>query len=362
MAQINRPVETIRTSGAEGLLEITIDGELEGSKGADHEETGADTRVRAPDAELLADLDQAGSGALAGSTLGLVDLAKHGVGRLGDDGGSETSGKTRAKVDNGLHAVGEVLLGEDTESSLSDLLVDDELGHGVGDPRYQCEQKGLGDSILATKNGSLLLEEDRSESGVESTDTLSLEHLGETTNQAIGIGGFGDETDTGGLERAEGDVGEELGGTGRGEVDTGSVVGGSLVAEEVDRLLLEELVSTELERTLEEVTGEGRADTGQESTSALGLDDLAETTDHAIVVGRGVELDAGLDAVFISALVTIETIESLLGHKWAHIYPLWPSRRRIRQQENQHQKYGRKCSRHSFRRRSRSKARTHQRV
>lgn len=57
----------IHTSG--GIL--TIDGELEGSEGADHEETGTDTSVRALKAELLGDLDETGSGGLAGSTRGL---------------------------------------------------------------------------------------------------------------------------------------------------------------------------------------------------------------------------------------------------------------------------------------------------
>ena len=62
-------------------------------------------------------------------------------------------------------------------------------------------------------------------------------------------------------------------------------------------LLLEELVTSELEGTLKEVTSKSRTDTSQESGSALILDDLAETADHAPVVGGRVELDTGLDAV-----------------------------------------------------------------
>ena len=147
------------------------------------------------------------------------------------------------------------------------------------------------------KGGDLLLEADRTETSVESSDTLVLQHLAETTNETVGVGRLRDETDTGGLERAQGDIGEELGGGGGGEVDGSAVVGGGLVAEVVDALLLEELVSTELQGALEEVTGEGRADTSQEGTSTLILDDLAETTDQTAVVGGGVELDASLDAV-----------------------------------------------------------------
>lgn len=261
--------------GAQSLLEITIDGELAGSQGSDHEETGTDTGVRATETKLTGDLDQAAGGALTGEALGLVDLGEHGVGGLRNESGGETSNQTRAQVGSGLHAVGERLLGEGAEDSLRDLLEDDELGHGVGD----------------------LLEQNGSEAGVESTDTLVLEHLGETANETVGVGGLRDETDTGSLERAQGNVGEELGGGRGGQVDGSPVVGGSLNAQAVDELGLEELVTAELEGTLQEVTGEGRAGTSQKSASALILDDLAEAADETAVVGNGVELDTGLDDI-----------------------------------------------------------------
>ena len=146
-------------------------------------------------------------------------------------------------------------------------------------------------------NPNLLLEQDGTETGVEGTDTLVLQHLGETTNETVGVGRLGDETDTGGLKRAEGNIGEELGKTRRGQVDGSTVLGGGLVAESGDGLLLEELVTAELQGTLQEVTSEGRADTGEKGASTLILDDLAETTDQTAVVGLGVELDTGLDAV-----------------------------------------------------------------
>lgn len=151
----------------------------------------------------------------------------------------------------------------------------------------------------------LLLEQDGSETGVESTDTLVLQHLGETANETVGIGRLRDETDTGSLERAEGNVGEELGGGRGGQVDGSAVVGGSLKAELVDELGLEELVTTELESTLQEVTGKGRANTSQESASTLILNNLAETTDETAVVGSGVELDTGLDAILQKENVSV---------------------------------------------------------
>ena len=144
---------------------------------------------------------------------------------------------------------------------------------------------------------NILLEEKGTETTVEGAEALLLSDLGEATNEAIGEGGLGNETDTGGLKRAEGEISEELGGGGGGEVDGGAVVGSGLVAEKANGLLLEELVTTELQGTLEEVTGEGRAGTSEESASALVLDDLLEAADETAVVGGRVELDAGLDAV-----------------------------------------------------------------
>jgi hypothetical protein len=53
--------------GIEHFLQVAVDGELTGGKGADHEQTGTKTGVRATNAKLLRDLDQTGSGTLARS-------------------------------------------------------------------------------------------------------------------------------------------------------------------------------------------------------------------------------------------------------------------------------------------------------
>ena len=144
---------------------------------------------------------------------------------------------------------------------------------------------------------NLLLEQKGTKTTVEGGEALLLEDATEARDKAGSEGGLGDQADTGGLKRAEGEISEELGAGGGGKVDGGAVVGSGLVAEEANGLLLEELVTTELQGTLEEVTSEGRAGTSEESASALVLDDLLEAADEAAVVGLGVELDAGLDAV-----------------------------------------------------------------
>jgi len=63
------------------------------------------------------------------------------------------------------------------------------------------------------------------------------------------------------------------------------------------------LVTTELESTLEEVTSEGWANTGPDSSGALLTNDLAESGEHALVVLQRVELDSSLDARQMSASV-----------------------------------------------------------
>lgn len=255
-------------------LDVTVDGELTSGQSTNHEQTSTNTTVATTETEFLGDLDQSASGALTGETLGLVDLGQHSIGGLRDNGGSETGNQTRTQVDDSLGSIRGSVLVDRSVDGLGDLLVDDELGHGVRD----------------------LLEQDGTETAVESTETFRLRDLAETRDETGGEGRLGHETDTGGFEGAEGNVGEEFSGSGGGEVDGGSVVGGGFVTELVDTLLLEELVSTKLESTLQEVTSEGRADTGQQSACALVGNDFSETSDHAIVVRDGVELDSGLDA------------------------------------------------------------------
>jgi hypothetical protein len=46
---------------------------------------------------------------------------------------------------------------------------------------------------------------------VETAKALLLSNTSETTKQAIGERGLGDKTDTSSLQRAKGDIGEELG-------------------------------------------------------------------------------------------------------------------------------------------------------
>lgn len=67
------------------------------------------------------------------------------------------------------------------------------------------------------------------------------------------------------------------------------VTGGTY--EDVDRLLLEQLVTSELEGSLEEIASSGRSEASEESAGTLALDDLLEAANEALVVLERVELD-----------------------------------------------------------------------
>ena len=71
---------------------------------------------------------------------------------------------------------------------------------------------------------------------------------------------------------------------------------GLFETEQVDGLLLEELVAAKLEGTLHEIPGKGGAKASCESASTFVLDHLAESANHAAVVGGGIKLDPSLDS------------------------------------------------------------------
>jgi len=248
--------------GAQSLLDVTVDGELESSEGTDHDDTGTQAQEESLDPELTSQTNEAGHN--GSSARGLVDLGEEGISGLGDNGGGNTGNETRSQVDTGQGGIRQVLLGSSGgEDGLGSTLENDELGHGVGD----------------------LLKQDGAESRVETAEnTILLQDARETRNETGGEGRLGNETDTGGLKRAEGNIGEELGDTGRNQVDGSTVVDGVLLTNRLDDGLLPELVTSELEGTLHEVTSEGGAESGQESASTLSLDDLTETSGHTLII------------------------------------------------------------------------------
>lgn len=268
--------------------------ELTGSQGTDHDETGAHTAEEATDTELLGDLDEAASGCLTRESLRLVDLGQESVGGLRDKGGSAPSDDTTEEVEACLGTAGQLLLGlaGSLDEGFRCNFKEVELGHGVRN----------------------LLEEDGTEARVEALDTLLTADTSKATEETVGVARLRHETDTGSLERAQGNVGKEFGDTRCSQVHGTTVGGGSFKADLLDDCLLPELVTverkmerseslsgndqhmvkdvppssvmqylpSELERALEEVAGSRGAETSEESAAALLGNDLAESSDHTL--------------------------------------------------------------------------------
>ena len=292
------------TNSPNNPLNIAINRKLPRRQRPHHKQPGRQSPKRPSQPQLFRDLHQPARRALARQALGLVDFAEHGVGGLGDDCGGEAGDEARAEVDGGVHGVGGGgFVDEVGVDALGDFFVDDEFGHGVGDSVHTREWLDGGGWVWQ-EGVDVLFEQDRTEARVEGTKPLRLRNLAEPAHQPAREGRLRDEANARRFQRTQRDVREELGAGGGGEVDGGAVVGGILVAQQGDGLLLEELVAAEFEGALQEVAGEGWADTSEQGAGAFVGDDLAEAADHAAVVGCRVELDAGFDAARVVSMAS----------------------------------------------------------
>lgn len=267
-------LDTRRT--VQSVLQRAVDGELQGSQGTDHDQSGWQTSERTTDTQLLGQLTQQANGGLTWSLLGLVDLGQQGVSRLRDDSSGTTSNNTSTQVNNGLGGGGELSLVTDSgRDRLSSSLENQELGDVVRN----------------------LLEQDRGETVVEGSKTLLLEDSGETTNQAAGEVWLGHQSDSGGLQWTQSNVGEELSQGSGTDVDRVLVVLGGVVTQLLNEGLLEQLVTTKLEGTLQGVTQDGRAQTSQQGAGTFRGNDLSQRTNQTGVVNGRLQLDSGLDHI-----------------------------------------------------------------
>jgi len=270
-------VELLGTGGGHDGVEDT---ELTGGQGTDHDATGTEpSEAQLLETNFASEVEEAGhDGASAAGGLGLVDEGQEGVSRMGDDGSGNTGDDTSGHRDGQLLTIGRVggRATDDAVHDISGFALDGELGHSVRN----------------------LLEQDGTEAGVETADeTVLLDDLGEGRDQSGGELGVRHQANAGGLEGAQEDVGDELSAGSGGEVDGGFVGPGLLFACGVSHVDLEELDTAELEPALDEVSDGGGAEAGGEGTGTLGLDDLLEAADHALVVLDGVKLDTGLNNI-----------------------------------------------------------------
>lgn len=233
-------------------LERIIDQPLEGSKSTDHDNSQTDTRPQASEANLAVDSANCLASTFAGLAVA-VQLADHDIGRVRNDGASNTSNVTTEERNSGLGQSAVAFLG------LAELLVDlsdggfkgCELDHGVRD----------------------LTGPERVETLVETAETFLSDDLAPAFAQVVGErrqGGL--HADLEGLEWTQEQISDGLG-SGRGtEVDNSLVgVGEELLAVGV----LEELVGTVLASALERVTDESGRPSEEDAAKTLFTEDCA---------------------------------------------------------------------------------------
>lgn len=232
-------VELLGTNQAHDGIEDT---ELTSGEGTDHDATSSETlSAELEDTDLLGNVDEArNSGSITTSTL-LVDLGQESIGGVRDDGGGNTSNNTRAQGDGDVLTLRALVRGssEGGVDGLSGGTLNGELGHGVGN----------------------LLEEDGTETGVETHNTISGEHASSTSTETLGEGGVGNGADTNGLKRAEEEISDELSHGRGGKIDGGTVVPSLLLTHALGEVHLEKLNTTKLEPTLNEISSGGSTET-----------------------------------------------------------------------------------------------------
>ena len=248
-------------------LPVAVDVPLQTSQGTDHDDTGDET--------LGEEVHGAHFGGHLSPALVLVgNVTLHGhevVHGLRGDGAEHTSEVTATEGDGELLTLTVVFLGlalgleQVGVDGVLNLVETNELDHGV---RH-----------LATPERG---EGAEREAGVGLVGVHGAHHTEHTAGECGGLSSAGEgdlHLDLGHLERAQGDVGEDLGGTGGGspEGEAGDeVVVDGVGADEGGVQVLEELVEAELEESLGSVAEESRDDSLGDAGDALELERLLD--------------------------------------------------------------------------------------
>mmetsp|Transcript_19423 Transcript_19423/g.52854 ORF Transcript_19423/g.52854 Transcript_19423/m.52854 type:complete len:332 (+) Transcript_19423:175-1170(+) len=265
--------------GAEHPHDAVKDAELQRRECPDHDASRAKAlRAELDNTGLLSDVHHALGDRAVPAGSGLVHLRQERVGRVRDDGRGDARDDAGAQAHGGVEHAAALggALPEVPVHGLGDAALHRELRHGVGD----------------------LLEEDRAEARVEAAEHALLLHepRGHARERG-GEAGVGDAADAAGLQGAQEAVRDKLGASGRPEVDGHAVVPRLLVSNGLHGLDLEELDAAKLEPALDEVANARGRQARGERHGALLLDHLAEAADQALVVLRGLQLDARLHDV-----------------------------------------------------------------
>lgn len=258
------------------------------SKGTNHDNTGTETLGGERDnADFGGDLTDA-----LASVRGFAHKGDDRVGWVRDDSADDTGKVTGGEGDTELRglAVGIFRRGEHAAvEHLHNVLEEEELRHRVGD-LYQRPNRNLVSEKRTVEANMTHLTRPQGNEGAEGETRLdcSPAHFcdGGAHRDGEGASRAGLNLDLGHLQRAESNVGEELGRRRASEPDGTLVFCRGLLTGQVHVGILEELVETVLEHSLEGVAHEGRADTFPETPAALLCGDHLEARDEAFIFAR----------------------------------------------------------------------------
>jgi len=278
-------------------LEGIVDPPLETSKSTDHEDTSTKTLShKVLNTDLASNLAEG-----LALVLSLSELRDERVGRVRDDSADDTGEVTGSEGDAELSSLGVGLLGlgEDVGvEHLDDLLEEEELGHGVGDlTRPERNDRAEGEASLGAH----------------------LPHLGGSRAESDGEGTLGRslDLDLDHFHGAKSNVSEDLSRSGTSKVDQTTVVVSVLLTSQVRVEVLEVLVETELEHTLERVTNSSGSPTLPDGGTTLLSNDGLDGTQETLVLA-GVDLHVALGDIErsdspVSGTAGGDTCEHALG-------------------------------------------------
>ena len=255
----------VELGGSQGSHDGIVDTELSCCQCTDHNATGWKTNsAKLNESDFLGDVGKTRHQRTVSSGTGLVDLREKGIGRVGNNGGGNSSNNTRSQRDTKSGGP------RNLSRALSDGGVD-AVGGGTLDKEFSASVRNL-------------LTQDREETIVEPSNTFGAEHLSESGSETVGEFGIRDLTDTDGLKRTEEDIGDEFGAGGGDNVDLGLVFVGGFISQSLGGLNLEEFNSSEFEPSLDEVSECGGSKTGGQGSGSLFGDDHSHTADQSSVL------------------------------------------------------------------------------
>ena len=160
----------------------------------------------------------------------------------------------------------------------------------------------------------ILLKQNRSKPRIKRPNTLLSRNLAKATDKPTRKRRLRHQPDPRRLERTERDIGEELRRSRRSQVYGSAIIRRGFVAKLVDELLLEQLIASELEGALEEVSRRGGAKASPDGAGPLAGNDLPETANETAVVFKGVELYPGFDSGVWGLSVSLSFFTSSSAH------------------------------------------------